>query len=1139
MQLEQKVRFKVRLSAEEMASLWRSPRIWPFGSRSPSLFGRPASPGIASISCKDGRMTLVVERTDGKRHISIRRNSGIYKKLVKFVLKKIQNPEFVRQNLAKSLQTNKYSAELIDKITAQLERVGTQRLVAQGVRAKWGRGGYRVNPPSAKVRGYNAASDHGSSAGQDKISSTGAMDKESNRMGTSTAHNGTALIPGIAGNADSAPVSQLPAITSSASSGSQPATRIIHPASAGQSNNIGNQSGLTEPPCSQSDNESAEAKALQIEDLPIFEIEFEDDTEPSREHEAEKEQLFHESFRFIGSPVVESETAEAAQAGPNGPAPDGIKVRIEFACAPILVPELSLYVHWGECKNTAVTPADAWTDEEITTKEICQLSPGLYAVTKLIHPFATGTFGATFYAQFKHSDTQIWCGGPGERDLRFDYLRESEQALSREQHLAALETLRKQASVTRGLASFDRFVATVSRLTREQKIHGMGKVLFDITKDDPYLRRLVSSYYGKALELLQEEKISAGNHPTNGKSLNGRAPAQNSRRAKLEATLRLLQTLGVGDIAIVSPEGPQAIAGGLAQVVVGLSNSLANWGVSTTIISPLYEESQGNKHKSAEQLLQDGIRLRGATVPIRELGEIRIRFGPTQYSGTDKVKRFAKFVTVSVYEASNHGVRCIFLRHRDLADRLYPKLTSDEELRRAVFLSRGALEVIKDKRFDVSPHILISNDWITGLVPAYLQCERRYSEDDRLNTIETIHTIHNCGRAYQGRIYVNQFGEDLWPLLGFKNEHFFGVADPHDKNFLNLTGAAVRHVKKAILTVSKPYSEQLLSHEGGDGLEGIFRARADCVFGISNGIDAGALRNIYWKFGEHARSALNRAPLVGGRFQEDPFFSSLPEYKGATKHLIQQIYGLNDNPDAVLISLVGRLAEQKGISLLTDRAGSEDSLLEQVLKRYPNVQLLIGGPPAPNDPYVAKLREEIDRLTVKYSGRIAAIFEFISHEEALKITQASELFLMPSRYEPGGITQLEALAAGTLVIARNVGGIRATISNYEERLGRGNGFLFTEYSGGALRGAIARALEVTRDLKRLHALGVTAAKAQHDWSERVPKYLALFQHVSGVVNSRHSFFQCLDPQLETLESIRPERAVLARWLKAPFCPVAW
>lgn len=789
-----------------------------------------------------------------------------------------------------------------------------------------------------------------------------------------------------------------------------------------------------------------------------------------------------DAIRFPSRPSVRVEGASAV-------------VAQEFEIDPALRAKVDLYLHWGSYDGTP------WIDQEVPASEIAELRPGFYRLSSVVQPSRAGMYGVTVAAKSAVSDERVWVGETHPGDEVFDLTVEAFSVTREFERAQVRRDVEIRGRILHALSSFDLFVRVMRQLMRDKDVRGLGRVLYELTAENAFLRRLVSEYFQQALDEISRK-------------------GRGVRQAQLRKLIPLLRNIGVGEVVLVSPEGPHAIAGGLAQVTVGLTDALAECQIGATLITPLYEEAQGNKHRSAEVLLAEGVKINGKLVPIRPAGAINIPFGPIRHWNSATVTRSPFIARAEVYLAEGDGVRIFFLRHRRLADKLYANVWSDEELRRAIFLSRGALELMKDRRFNIAPHIIVSNDWMTGLVPVLLQTDPRYIFDEVLKKAETVHAIHNGGRDYQGRFATNFFGEDLFPLLGISAEHFFGLSDPLEPTQLNFTAGAIFHVRKAILTVSKPYAEQLLTPEGGEGLHTVFRRRRNMIFGISNGIDLESLRRLFWELGERAREALNLPMLGNGKYHEKRLLRHLPLYKQGLKHIVQEKYGLVKQPHSVLISLISRLAEQKGIQLLTDRVRSGMTLLEEVLKNHPEVQLIIGGPCAEWDPVVVKLREVVTELKTRYPGRIAAVFDFILHKDALEITEASDLFLMPSRYEPGGITQLEALAAGTLVIARNVGGISATLRDYRELTEEGNSFLFEEYSSDTLLEKIIQGVQVMSDSKRRRHLMLEAAVSQHDWSHRATKYVALFQHVSGVLKPQASYPH-LSGEFLTLESIRP------------------
>lgn len=746
-----------------------------------------------------------------------------------------------------------------------------------------------------------------------------------------------------------------------------------------------------------------------------------------------------------------------------------------------LQPLVECGIHWGQ--YGANTP---WCDEEVSQADTERVGADRVRIQKTIVTGGPGSFGAVVWVGFVHGTARTWLK-PDGRDLQFhtDVTASDVEVQGARTRLVEQTTVR--SAILRSLESFDTFLAAAPKLINGTMRRLVYRELFRVTSADAALRQLLSEYFQRVVMGLEA-------HP------------RGVHRRRLQSAHILLKNLGIGEVVFVSPEGPHAVAGGLAQVIIGLSQALSRKGIATTIISPLYEESQGNKHRAAADILATGVEIHGHRVMLQELGEVRIPFGPVLRAGSHEVVTSPRVCVATVYSAEHNAVRMIFLRHRRLADRLYAGADSDDQLRRALFLSRGALEIVRDPRFGVLPHVLITNDWLSALVPVLLHVDATYRQDPVLQEIETVHLLHNCGRDYQGRFFTNHFGSDLFPLLGIGGEHYFGVSDPADMTMLNLTAGAIFHAGRGIVAVSKPYAEQLLTDEGGECLQHLFRMKSESLFGISNGIDVQALRSIFCEIGERARDELGLPSLPPLRPAAGRRLRQMEQYKAATKAVIQKKYGLSENPEALLITLVGRLTEQKGIQLLSGPpSGETHSVMESLLQRYPEVQLLIGGPPSHGDSAMKEFGSVVESLTERYPGRIRAVFSFIQHRDALEMTLASDLFLMPSRFEPGGITQLEALASGTIVVARRVGGLAATLIDAHQDREHGNSFLFSDFTPEALAYALHRAIAALSDPTRRATLRKEALLAENDWSHRAPKYVGVLQHVVGVLSGRYHY----------------------------------
>jgi starch synthase len=416
-------------------------------------------------------------------------------------------------------------------------------------------------------------------------------------------------------------------------------------------------------------------------------------------------------------------------------------------------------------------------------------------------------------------------------------------------------------------------------------------------------------------------------------------------------------------------------------------------------------------------------------------------------------------------------------------DRLYQPVYADEQLRRAIILSRAVLETISTGHLGLRPSVIISNDWLTACVPSLFALDSRYRNVPWLSKCKTVHMIHNGGADYHGRLPCHMNHEDLWPLLNLSHEHYFGFRDPHRGDLINLTLAATQHATGGVITVSQPYARELVSSPGGDGLEGVLQHRSSQLYGVSNGIDRKQLI-------AHISTATGMEP------EKMSQIDSLFQAKREARARVQSRYGLTVDSKATLMSFVGRLAEQKGLHLLSGIAAPTwHSTLEELLLRDDSTQLIVAGPPTAGDQASDSLRATLYHLQHRYPGRVAVSMEYVPHPTALEIMLASSLFLMPSRFEPGGITQLEALALGTLVVGRNVGGISATIQNYCQKSQTGNGFLCDEYSPTAFANTAAWALRTIKDDKAYKGLVSRAISARHSWSDRTPLFLAVLQDI--------------------------------------------
>ena len=369
------------------------------------------------------------------------------------------------------------------------------------------------------------------------------------------------------------------------------------------------------------------------------------------------------------------------------------------------------------------------------------------------------------------------------------------------------------------------------------------------------------------------------------------------------------------------------------------------------------------------------------------------------------------------------------------------------------FFDRAVLEFIKNT--DWTPDIIHCNDWQTGMIPVLHKLE--YIKDDKFKNIKTIFSIHNLffKGMFSKEVLPELFGYDYEPFNNGSLEHYGAVS------FLK---GAINYSDK-VTTVSKTYSEEIKTEDYGEKLDGLLRYRGDSLEGIVNGID----------YDEYN-------PLEDKYIYENYDVKTLYK-KAINKKCLQEELGLEVNSEIPMIGLVSRLTHQKGCDLIIN-------ILEELLRE--NVQVVILG--TGDCLYEASFKDFGRRHKDKLSVNIR-----FSNEIAHKIYAASDLFLMPSLFEPCGLGQLIALRYGTLPIVRETGGLRDTVIPYNKYTGTGNGFGFRNYRADELLKITKYALEVYRDKKAFENLRVQAMMSDNSWEKSAKEYLRLYSEVIGEI----------------------------------------
>ncbi len=368
---------------------------------------------------------------------------------------------------------------------------------------------------------------------------------------------------------------------------------------------------------------------------------------------------------------------------------------------------------------------------------------------------------------------------------------------------------------------------------------------------------------------------------------------------------------------------------------------------------------------------------------------------------------------------------------------------------RFVFFCRAALEWLRT--WPHAPDVVHVHDWQAALAPVFLAAERPV-ETERTRTVLTVHNL-----AYQGRFWAAD-----WQLLNLDRRLFAvnGLEFYGDINFLK--GGIV--FADAVTTVSPRYADEIRTTAFGEGLDGVLRWRGADVHGILNGVD--------YAIWDPATD-----PTIAARYDRHEHAG-----KARCKAALQEQVGLDVDARVPLLGVVSRLAAQKGIDLVADVAAE--------LVASTDVQLVILGS---GDP---ALEAALRRLHDAWPSRVALHLGF-DDVLAHRIEAGADAFLMPSRYEPCGLSQLYSLRYGTVPIVHATGGLADTVEDDDPPLRVGTGFTFTPFTRDAFLRAIRRALATWRDAGRWDAIVERGMAADFSWDAAASRYRALYEAVRG------------------------------------------
>ena len=357
---------------------------------------------------------------------------------------------------------------------------------------------------------------------------------------------------------------------------------------------------------------------------------------------------------------------------------------------------------------------------------------------------------------------------------------------------------------------------------------------------------------------------------------------------------------------------------------------------------------------------------------------------------------------VGIMEYEFQGITCYFIDNLDYFGGEKPYSDTRTDIEKFIFFSKAVLAVLPV--IDFKPDIIHCHDWQTGFIPVYLKNE--FSANPFFWGIKTIMTIHNL--RFQGIWDI----DTVMGLSGLPGDLFTPDKLEFKRDANMLKGGIV--YADYITTVSRTYAEEIQTDYYGEGLNGLLSARRNSLYGILNGID----NSLY-------------DPRTDEMIYKNYSLKTFRKGKAANKKALQEELGLAADPDKYLIGLISRLTDQKGLDLV-------QYVMDRILDDH--TQLVVVG--SGEERYEDMFRYYASRFPYRVSANI-----LYSDPLAHKLYAAADSFLVPSLFEPCGLTQIISFRYGTVPIVRETGGLKDTVIPLNEFEGTGDGFSFRNYNG--------------------------------------------------------------------------------------------
>ena len=404
---------------------------------------------------------------------------------------------------------------------------------------------------------------------------------------------------------------------------------------------------------------------------------------------------------------------------------------------------------------------------------------------------------------------------------------------------------------------------------------------------------------------------------------------------------------------------------------------------------------------------------------------------------------------VGILESEYRGIHYYFVDNEFYFAGSSPYNNIYEDVEKFAYFSKAVLASLPC--IDFAPDVIHCHDWQTGLVPVYLHTA--FGDDNFYAGIKTVFSIHNL--KFQGRWRIRE----VIDITGLP-EQIFNDKELESYGEANYLKGGVVYAD-AVTTVSPSYANEITTQEGGEGLHGLMNARKNVLYGILNGID-------YDEFNPQTD------PYIESNFSSKSVLSG----KKANKAALQKELGLPVRESAFVIGIVSRLTEQKGFDLVSYIM---DDLVSQL-----DVQIVILGTGE------SKFENVFHHFHSQYPDKVSAYIGY-SEEKAHKIYASADAFLMPSLFEPCGLSQMMSMRYGTIPIVRETGGLKDTVQAYNEYENTGTGFSFCNFNADDMKYVVEYAYHVFRDKRKAWEDMMQRAMAQDfSWNKSAGEYEKLY-----------------------------------------------